>query len=127
MFKACPLWLPLGSAFGLTLLMMPAMRFLAMRWGCVSLPRSERWHRRPTPFLGGVAFFVRFLLPALLCSPHLPFIAPLLLITTLMFLVGIYDDCHQINPTTKLIGQIIVTAVALASGYMCHFFTWPLF
>src|SRR3989442_1989041 len=33
----------------------PAARWLALRVGVVAHPMTERWHRRPTPLLGGVA------------------------------------------------------------------------
>src|SRR3989449_4804367 len=33
----------------------PAARWLALRVGAVAHPMSERWHRQPTPLLGGVA------------------------------------------------------------------------
>lgn len=120
-------WLPPISAFAMTLILTPAVRALAMRWGCFALPRSERWHQRPTPFLGGVAFFLGFLLPVLVFSPAFSSSAPLLVITTQMFLVGIYDDFRHLNPTTKLICQIIATATALFCGYRFHFFTWAPF
>ena len=37
------------------LVLTPAARWLALRVGAVAHPMSERWHRQPTPLLGGVA------------------------------------------------------------------------
>ncbi|MEX0806281.1 MAG: glycosyl transferase [Candidatus Binatia bacterium] len=87
-------------------------------------PKIDRWHTRPTPTLGGLAFFVGFLLPVLLLSPDLSSALPFFIIVTLMFIVGIYDDLRRINPATKLIGQIISAAIAIYFGYSLHFFTW---
>src|SRR5437867_2814830 len=104
-------------SFLLTLLFIPVVRRLATRWGCISLPSTERWHRQPIPYLGGVAFFVGWLLPActLSLTPLSSF--PLLLVASLMFLLGLYDDLYRVNPATKLVGQIIAAMIAIFFGY----------
>jgi UDP-GlcNAc:undecaprenyl-phosphate/decaprenyl-phosphate GlcNAc-1-phosphate transferase len=112
------------AAFLCTILFVPLVRRLAHRWGCVALPRKERWHSRPTPMLGGVAFFPAFLAAVLLFSPDVLSALPFFIIVALMFVVGIYDDLRQINPATKLVGQIISAATAIFFGYSLHFFTW---
>lgn len=43
-----------------------------------------------------------------------------------MFILGIYDDLRRINPATKLMGQIIAAATAIAFGYSLRFCPWPL-
>ncbi len=113
-----------ASAFVITLVFVPRVRRLATRWGCVSLPIKERWHSEPTPNLGGLAFFSGFVLTILLLSPNLRSIWPFFLIVSQMFIVGIYDDFRQINPATKLIGQIICAATAIFFGYALGFFNW---
>jgi UDP-GlcNAc:undecaprenyl-phosphate GlcNAc-1-phosphate transferase len=102
----------------------PLVGRLAARLGCVAQPKKDRWHTRPTPTLGGLAFFVGFLPTVLLLSPDLSSALPFFIIVTLMFVVGIYDDLHRINPATKLIGQIISAAIAIYFGYSLQFFTW---
>jgi UDP-GlcNAc:undecaprenyl-phosphate GlcNAc-1-phosphate transferase len=111
-------------SFGLTALLVPLVCRLASRWGYVAQPNKERWHKRPTPTLGGVTFFLGFLVPALLLSPNPSSTFPFFLIVLQMFVVGIYDDLRRINPATKLMGQIIAAATALFFGYSLDFFTW---
>ena len=113
-----------ASGFLVTLLCVPRVRRLATRWGCVSLPKKERWHSEPTPNLGGLAFFLGFVLTVLLFTPDFRSIWPFFLVVTQMFIVGIYDDFRQINPATKLIGQIICAATAIFFGYALGFFSW---
>jgi len=108
----------------LTLGCVPAVRRLAASWGCVALPKKDRWHSRPTPTLGGVAFYAGFVVATLLFAPSYAAALPFLLIVTLMFLVGIYDDLRRLNPATKLVGQIASAAVAIYFGYRLHFFNW---
>ena len=47
-----------GVALLAGLLLMPAVRALAARFGVVARPTPGRWHQRPTPLLGGVAIAV---------------------------------------------------------------------
>lgn len=108
----------------LTLACVPAVSRLAARWGCVALPKKDRWHSRPTPTLGGAAFYAGFVATTLLFAPSFASALPFLLVVTLMFLVGIYDDLRQLNPATKLIGQIASAAIAIYFGYRLHFFSW---
>jgi len=117
--------LPPAAAFVLTLLFVPGVRRLATRCGCVSLPTKDRWHLRPTPSLGGLAFFSGFTIPVLVCLPHPLSLAPLFLVVFQMLVLGAYDDLRHINPAAKFIGQIIAAATALLFGYSLQFFGWP--
>jgi UDP-GlcNAc:undecaprenyl-phosphate/decaprenyl-phosphate GlcNAc-1-phosphate transferase len=118
------LFLAAASSLVLTLVCVPLVARLAVRLGCVAQPKEDRWHTRPTPTLGGLAFFVGFVPPVLLLSPDSLSALPFFIIVTLMFIVGIYDDLRRINPATKLIGQIISAAIAIYFGYSLKFFTW---
>jgi UDP-GlcNAc:undecaprenyl-phosphate GlcNAc-1-phosphate transferase len=113
-----------AAAFLFTILCVPLVRRLATRWGCVAQPKKERWHTRPTPMLGGIAFFLGFLPPALFLTQDPLSALPFLIIAGQMFVVGLYDDLRRINPATKLIGQIISAAAAIFFGYSLNFFTW---
>ena len=119
-------FLPLFISFLLTTFLLPLVRRLAVRWGCVSLPSAERWHQQPIPYLGGVAFFLGFLFPALFFSSAPLSLFPFFLVAALLFILGIYDDLHRINPATKLVGQIIGAAISIFYGYTLNFFDLPL-
>jgi UDP-GlcNAc:undecaprenyl-phosphate GlcNAc-1-phosphate transferase len=111
-------------AFVLTVLLVPMVSRVAVAWGCVALPSKDRWHTRPTPTLGGLAFFVGFFFPALLFSPQPSASLPFFLIALQMFAVGLYDDRYRLNPIAKLVGQLIAAGIAIAAGYSLNFFTW---
>lgn len=108
----------------LTLACVPWVSALAIRLGCVAMPKQDRWHSRPTPTLGGVAFYTGFLVVAMCFVANSQLTLPFLLIVTLMFIVGIYDDLRQLNPATKLVGQIGVAAMAIYFDYRLQFFGW---
>jgi UDP-GlcNAc:undecaprenyl-phosphate GlcNAc-1-phosphate transferase len=111
-------------AFLLTILCVPLIRRLAVRVGCVALPKKERWHTRPTAMLGGLAFFPGFCAAAFIVSPDFSSALPFFLVVTQMFVLGLYDDLRHINPATKLIGQTITAATAVSFGYSLNFFSW---
>jgi UDP-GlcNAc:undecaprenyl-phosphate GlcNAc-1-phosphate transferase len=113
-----------AASFLFTVLSVPLVRRLAIRCGYVAAPKKDRWHSKPTPTLGGVAFFAGFVGASLLLSPDLVSTLPFFIVITLTFVIGIYDDLRRINPATKLIGQIISAATAIFFGYSLHFFTW---
>ena len=55
-----------GLAFILSLAGTVLVRKLALAWGFIDQPGRDRFHRTPTPLLGGVAIFLAILLPSLL-------------------------------------------------------------
>jgi UDP-GlcNAc:undecaprenyl-phosphate GlcNAc-1-phosphate transferase len=123
-WQSAALWLVPASSFALTALSVPAVSRWAIRRQCIAAPNPERWHRRPTPTSGGIAFFFPVMALAMVFSSNLASIAPFLLITAAMFCLGIYDDSRRLSPATKLTGQIVAASMALFSGYHLYFFSW---
>jgi len=118
--------LSLGISFLLCVLLMPLIRRVSFRLGRVARPREDRWHRNPTPTLGGVGIFLSFSVSLLVISlvnrefAQIPW--GLLLGSGLMFFLGLYDDFKQITPPTKLLGQILAATVVIYFGYTTGFF-----
>ncbi len=93
------------------------------------MPREDRWHRKPTPTLGGMGMFFAFL-SGILCL--IPFniqwsqLRSLLFAAGVMFLLGIVDDFKRLSPPSKLVIQILAAAVVVFFGRVIHFFSWEL-
>lgn len=118
---------PVGVSFALSLLLVPVIRRLGTRWGLVARPREDRWHKAPTPVLGGVAMFGGYAVALLVSSDWGRALRPeLLLGPALVFFLGLYDDARQISPPSKLIGQILAAAVVVGFGYVIEFFDWTI-
>lgn len=115
------------TAFLLSVLLVPLVRRIARRSGYVSLPTKERWRQQPIPYLGGIAFFLGFLISVLLWGFSFTRSSPLLVISFFALILGLFDDFRRINPATKLVGQIIVAACAIFWGYSLNFFPGALF
>ena len=117
--------LALGTAMVLT----PLVGRLAGRIGLVAYPRGDRWHRSPTPLLGGVAIFLS-LVPLFLLVPEpiqaqpLDRFGGLLLGASLIFLLGLVDDVRTLPPYAKLLGQIVAACVVVAGLPIGKYLPW---
>ena len=132
-----------GLAFVLSLVGTVLVRKLALSWGFIDQPGRDRFHRTPTPLLGGVAILVAILLPSLLAlvlarvwsaagapnwlpeslAVHIPGVVektPLALIIlagcAVLHVVGLIDDRKRLGPWLKLIAQVLVACAVVFIG-----------
>ncbi|MGH9338373.1 MAG: hypothetical protein ACRD1R_01980 [Acidobacteriota bacterium] len=98
------------------------VRSASYRFGFVSLPREERWHKKPTALLGGVAIFVAFLTGYLLLIPQDSQNLLLVGCAGAMFLLGVSDDLRSIKPQSKLVTQIVVSVALVYFGPVLPYF-----
>lgn len=116
-------------AFLLSILLVPLVRWFGFRLGKVSQPRQDRWHRKPTPMLGGIAMFLAFVLALafwLWWSKAAVYHWGLLAGATLSFLVGVIDDFKRLTPIPKLFGQLLAALIFVFVGdQTIRFFPWP--
>jgi UDP-GlcNAc:undecaprenyl-phosphate/decaprenyl-phosphate GlcNAc-1-phosphate transferase len=92
------------------------VRAFARKYGFVAKPKLDRWHKRPTAMLGGVAIFLATIL---MYSAFVPKTTSSLLIVAgsiFLFLVGLVDDLINIKPYQKLIGQLIGATFIVGFG-----------
>jgi UDP-GlcNAc:undecaprenyl-phosphate/decaprenyl-phosphate GlcNAc-1-phosphate transferase len=102
--------------------------------GAVVPPRPDRWHREPTPTMGGIAIAGGTVLGFTVVASQPGLFAdtawlPVLLGAAAMFFVGILDDRLQLSPLAKLVASLAIGAFlvfalagtepegALPSGY----------
>ncbi len=131
-----------GLAFILSLAGTVLMRKLALAWGFIDQPGRDRFHRTPTPLLGGVAIFLAVLLPSLLVlvlarvwsaagapswleglAVHIPGVVektPLALAIlggcAVLHIVGLIDDRKNLGPWLKLVAQVLVACAVVFIG-----------
>lgn len=92
------------------------VREFARRRGFVAKPKSDRWHKRPTAMLGGVAIFAATAIVYLLLVPATRESMVVMGASTFLFLLGLLDDLLTIRPYQKLIGQLIGAGILVLSG-----------
>lgn len=111
----------------LSMILVWSIRRLSLHYGWVVRPRSDRWHNKPTPMLGGVGIFAAFVISLLLITNISGGIDRskwgLLAGSIVVFVIGLYDDFRKISPPAKLVGQIIAAALVIYLGYTTNFFT----
>lgn len=128
--------LTLATAFFLSLALTPVVRTIARRQNWLAQPNQDRWHKKPTAMMGGIAIFCSVLLPSIFMfdfneitrgflpdSEVRPYGAVALLGISLLFIIGVIDDFLHIKPYTKLIGQIIVASLVAFFGFRLYWFT----
>jgi UDP-GlcNAc:undecaprenyl-phosphate GlcNAc-1-phosphate transferase len=98
----------LAVSAGATLL----VRRLALHFEICAYPAKDRWHNRAVPLLGGVAIATGLAVSVAATAPDRRLL-PFLLYAGLMFLLGVFDDVRAVKPLSKLIGQMVVAAIAL--------------
>ena len=105
-----------AAALGLAIVLTPLVRALARHAGMVAKPKSDRWHKKPTSMLGGLAIWLSFIIAYLIFVPRSPYSWVLLGSSTFMFVVGLVDDIVHIKPYQKLIGQVMASAIVIYYG-----------
>jgi len=92
------------------------VREKAQKFGFVAKPKLDRWHKKPTAVLGGVAIFLATILIYLAFVPKTSASLVIIAGSSVLFLVGLIDDILHIKPYQKLIGQIIGVAIIIGYG-----------
>ncbi len=103
-------------SFAVSIGMTWAVRESARRFGFVAKPKADRWHKKPTAMMGGVAIFVSTIIVYLAFVPYTRESLVVLGASSFLFLVGLLDDILNIKPYQKLFGQVIGTAIVIGSG-----------
>ena len=118
----------IAASFVLALALTPVVRALARRWGVVARPKTDRWHKKPTAMLGGVAIFLSvaavilfylFFIPARtdeIANHDRAYLWVVLGASAFLFMVGLADDLFHAKPYQKLIGQVMGAAFIIYYG-----------
>src|SRR5690348_10758609 len=108
--------LTVATSFLVALILTPLVQAFARRYGFIAVPKTDRWHKKPTAMLGGVVIWLTVLIIYFAFSLHSAYGKWILLASTFLFLVGLIDDLIHIKPYQKLIGQILGSAFVVYYG-----------
>jgi UDP-GlcNAc:undecaprenyl-phosphate GlcNAc-1-phosphate transferase len=109
-------FLAVAAAAVLALVLTPLVRLLARRIGMVAKPKTDRWHKKPTAMLGGVAIWLSVVISYFAFVPRTPYGWVIMAASTFLFLVGLVDDFLHTKPYQKLIGQVMGSAFVIYYG-----------
>lgn len=107
-------------AFSLAVLLSAAVTPLVRRYALnrqiMAMPDERKVHLKPIPYLGGLAIFGGFVVPALIFLPLNRRFMALLLGIAILVTVGVVDDIKNLNPFHKLAWQVVAAFVVLSGG-----------
>lgn len=139
-------WLPFlavfAASFLVTLATTPLARRIAWRLRAVDYPAARRVNKRPVPRMGGIAIVCGLVAGELVQALGVAFLGwprvfvpsarqtvnywLLFLSFLVIFLTGLVDDKFTLTPRQKLLGQVVASVVAVASGLMIDEIVNPL-
>jgi len=117
---------PFAVAFAVALGATLLCEQIARRAGLVIRPSADRWHRRPTPLLGGVAIVLGTLPGLAWTGPSTPRLGAAVVVALAMAGIGLYDDLRPLRPPVKLVAQVVVAAVLIHLGFRLRLTDSPL-
>lgn len=109
-------FLAVAASAILALALTPIVRGFARRVGVIAAPKSDRWHKKPTAMLGGVAIWLSVVIGYFVFVPPSPYGWVIMGASTFLFLVGLADDLLNTKPYQKLIGQVMGSAFVIYYG-----------
>lgn len=121
-------------AFVVTYFATPVVKTFASKIKAVDIPNNRKVHILPIPRLGGLAIYIGFLtavIAAMIISQasgvnlNFHIITGILLGSTLLMLVGMWDDIKHLRATTKLAWQIAAAFIVIFFGVVISFISNP--
>lgn len=105
----------------LALTLTPVVGRIAERLDVVDRPAARKIHVEPIPRLGGIAVYLAFMLPFWGCvlffsSSRDPSLIWISAGATVVFVMGLCDDVHQLRPDVKFLFQIVAALLACEGG-----------
>ncbi len=125
----------LAVAAGVTALAWSPAAWLARKAGYVALPGDRKIHAATTPYGGGPAMFLGFLLAMIVASALHP-LHPLFMSSSeplgivlaggAIFAVGLLDDARDMSAPAKVAGQVLAASILYFLGVTLYWFKVPL-
>jgi UDP-GlcNAc:undecaprenyl-phosphate GlcNAc-1-phosphate transferase len=119
-------------AFIIALFAVPPMRQLSFRLGALDWGTGRRVHEGIVPRLGGIGIYLAFAIPmtVLLARGHWApgmqsKMAAVLGASTLVLLVGVYDDMKSARIRNKLFAEVCASLIIFAAGARIEVLTNP--
>ena len=105
-------------AIALSAMLTSITRKLALHFNFVAKPSEDRWHKKPTALMGGVAIYGAFIIAYFALTRFHGQTLSLVLLASSLFFLGLYDDFFTLKPHIKLIAQIFVAALLIKFGFL---------
>lgn len=104
-------------AFLLALRGTPIAQRVARHYNLLDIPDGRlKQQREPVPYMGGVIVYFAFISPVSLLFTFNQELLGILFASSILLLVGLFDDFKALTPGIKFLFQIVATYILLKSG-----------
>lgn len=112
----------------------PLSMKLGRRWGAIAYPGGRHVHKKPIPRLGGIAIYAAFWIAVVftrnwdtqLYTQLYTQLWGLFVGSTLIMVVGVWDDIREIRPIVKLGWQIAAAIALVCFGFSMNQLSLPI-
>ncbi|UZN50273.1 undecaprenyl/decaprenyl-phosphate alpha-N-acetylglucosaminyl 1-phosphate transferase [Cupriavidus cauae] len=108
-------WVP-AAAFLFCVMLVFALRPLAVRIGLIDRPDFRKRHEGNVPLIGGIAITLAIWVCMLLFLQRQGYYSALLGGLTLLAIIGVADDLQNLSPVTKLVMQLVAAILMTSWG-----------
>ncbi|MCC7430392.1 undecaprenyl/decaprenyl-phosphate alpha-N-acetylglucosaminyl 1-phosphate transferase [bacterium] len=112
----------LANAFGISAILVPLVRFLALKYNVVDKPDARKVHLEATPLLGGLAIFIAFIASLYINQFFSEKLKAVIFAGTLIVLVSAFDDIFKLSSTIRLLTQLLASFVLIYFGIKIQLF-----
>jgi len=98
--------------FGFLLVLAP----IARRFNLIDIPGGRKQHQTPTPLVGGIGIYLGLLGASLFSGPLLAQYTPLLTLTGIILIVGVFDDLHELRVSLRFGIHLLVALLMVLWG-----------
>ncbi|HQD74071.1 MAG TPA: MraY family glycosyltransferase [Bacillota bacterium] len=113
-------------SFVLALTLTPLVRKMASKMDAMCYPSERSVHKKPIPYLGGVAIYISSVAAILLIGPQDKSTQQAIIWGGLIILIiGIIDDLYSLKPWQKILGQVASAVCVVALGVDVTFIKDP--
>lgn len=109
------IWMIIIS-FLVSLILVPIIKKVAFHINAIDVPNERKVHKVPMPRLGGLAFYLSFLICYMLFGSMSSQMLSIIIASFIIILFGIVDDINPLKARYKLIGQILAAAIIVFYG-----------
>ena len=104
-------------SFSVAYFALPSVIYVVKQKNLMDSPNERSSHKEKTPTLGGISFFVSIVFTLMVFRPFDIDQVGINILSGVgvLFFVGLKDDLVGVNPSTKIIGQIIATLMLFFS------------
>lgn len=97
-------------------ILVPIVNSIGEKLGIIAVMNERTIHNKEITRIGGYAIYISFLLGTALFLKTDPQINAILIAGFIIFMVGLYDDIHDLSPKVKVLAELIAACIVIFYG-----------